>query len=141
GCDLHATSGSAWSRRSTACARAICWAPSWPSSSAASSSALQRRLRDTSVCVSDTEEERKQAEVEYPRAIGEEGRVWLHTKPFGNTPRQSARLLIDFGYILQLLDLHPGGNMVDLGCGPGWTTRFAARHGIRAEGYDISPDM
>ena len=93
------------------------------------------------MCVSDTEEERKQAEVEYPRAIGEEGRVWLRTKPFGNTPRQSARLLIDFGYILQVLDLHPGGNMADLGCGPGWTTRFAARHGIRAEGYDISPDM
>ena len=90
--------------------------------------------------MSDTEE-RKQAEIDYPEEIGEEGRAWLRTKPFGNNPRDSARLLIDFGYIIQLLDLHPGGNMVELGCGSGWMTRFAARHGIKAEGYDISPKM
>jgi SAM-dependent methyltransferase len=89
--------------------------------------------------VSDTD--RKQAEIDYPHAVGEEGRVWLRSKPFGNTPRNSARLLIDFGYILQILDLHKGGNMVELGCGTGWMTRFAARHGIKAEGYDISPEM
>jgi SAM-dependent methyltransferase len=91
------------------------------------------------VRVSDTE--RKQAEIEYPRAIGEEGRVWLRTKPFGNNPRESARLLIDFAYVLELLDLQPGSSMVELGCGSGWMTRFAARHGVRAEGYDISPEM
>ena len=85
--------------------------------------------------------ERKQAEIEYPQAIGEEGRAWLRSKPFGNTPRESARLLIDFAYILELLDLRPGVTMVELGCGSGWMTRFATRHGIRAEGYDISPDM
>jgi len=92
------------------------------------------------VRVSDIEE-RKQAEIEYPRAIGEEGRAWLRTKPFGNNPRESARLLIDFGYILELLDLQPGSRMVELGCGSGWMTRFAARHGVHAEGYDISPEM
>jgi SAM-dependent methyltransferase len=93
--------------------------------------------------VSDTREDaaRKQAEIDYPRAIGEEGRVWLRTKPFGNNPRNTARLLIDFGYVIQLLDLERGGNLVELGCGPGWATRFAARHGIHAEGYDISPEM
>ena len=89
--------------------------------------------------VSDTE--RKRAEIEYPHAVGEEGRVWLRTKPFANNPRESARLLIDFGYILELLDLQPGTTMVELGCGSGWMTRFAARHGVRAEGYDISPKM
>ena len=89
--------------------------------------------------VSDTE--RKQAEIEYPHAIGEEGRGWLRTKPFGNNPRESARLLIDFAYILELLDLHPGSSMVELGCGSGWMTRLAARQGVRAEGYDISPEM
>jgi 2-polyprenyl-3-methyl-5-hydroxy-6-metoxy-1,4-benzoquinol methylase len=89
--------------------------------------------------VSDTE--RKQAEIDYPRAIGEKGRSWLRTKPFANNPRESARLLIDFGYILELLDLQPGSTMVELGCGSGWMTRFAARHGVRAEGYDISPEM
>jgi 2-polyprenyl-3-methyl-5-hydroxy-6-metoxy-1,4-benzoquinol methylase len=89
--------------------------------------------------VSDTE--RKQAEIEYPRAIGEEGRAWLRSKPFANTPRESARLLIDFGYVLQILDLRPGMSFCELGCGPGWMTRFAARHGLQAEGYDISPEM
>jgi SAM-dependent methyltransferase len=91
------------------------------------------------VTVSDTE--RKQAEIEYPRVIDDAGRTWLRTKPFGNTPRESARLLIDFGYILQLLDLRAGMSLCELGCGSGWMTRFAARHGVLAEGYDISPDM
>src|SRR5438067_2021068 len=65
----------------------------------------------------------------------------VRAKPFANTPRESARLLIDFGYVLQLLDLRPGMSLCELGCGPGWMTRFAARHGVQAEGYDISPDM
>jgi 2-polyprenyl-3-methyl-5-hydroxy-6-metoxy-1,4-benzoquinol methylase len=87
------------------------------------------------------EDERKQAEIDYPSAIGEAGRAWLRSKPFGNTPRESARLLIDFGYVLQLLDLRGGMSLCELGCGPGWMTRFAARHGVQAEGYDISPEM
>jgi 2-polyprenyl-3-methyl-5-hydroxy-6-metoxy-1,4-benzoquinol methylase len=85
--------------------------------------------------------DRKQAEIDYPRAIGEEGRAWLRNKPFHHEPRMSARLLIDFGYVLQLLDLHPGMRFCELGCGPGWMTRFAARHGLHAEGYDIAPEM
>jgi SAM-dependent methyltransferase len=89
--------------------------------------------------VSDTE--RKQAEIDYPHAVGEAGRAWIRAKPFGNTPRESARLLIDFGYVLQLLDLRPGMSFCELGCGSGWMTRYAARHGLQAEGYDISPDM
>jgi 2-polyprenyl-3-methyl-5-hydroxy-6-metoxy-1,4-benzoquinol methylase len=86
-------------------------------------------------------EERKQAEIDYPEAIGEGGRAWLRSKPFGNVPRETARLLIDFGYVIQLLDLRAGTNLVELGCGSGWMTRFAARHGVQAEGYDISPQM
>jgi SAM-dependent methyltransferase len=31
--------------------------------------------------------------------------------------------------------------LCELGCGPGWMTRLAARHGIKAVGYDISPEM
>jgi 2-polyprenyl-3-methyl-5-hydroxy-6-metoxy-1,4-benzoquinol methylase len=89
--------------------------------------------------VSDTG--RKQAEIDYPGSIGEAGRAWLRSKPFGNTPRESARLLIDFGYVLQLLELQPGMSLCELGCGSGWMTRFAARHGLHAEGYDISPEM
>ena len=60
-------------------------------------------------------EERKQAEIDYPQAAGEEGRHWIRGKPFGHDPRESARFLIDFGYVLQLLDLHAGTSLVELG--------------------------
>jgi len=86
-------------------------------------------------------EERKQAEIDYPRAVGEAGRDWIRGKPFGHNPRESARFLIDFGYAMQLLELHAGTSLVELGCGSGWMTRFAARQGVQAEGYDISPEM
>jgi len=102
---------------------------------------LVSRISYASVTVADTADDRKQAEIDYPSSIGEAGRGWLRSKPFGNTPRESARLLIDFGYVLQLLDLRPGMSLCELGCGSGWMTRFAARHGVQAEGYDISPDM
>jgi 2-polyprenyl-3-methyl-5-hydroxy-6-metoxy-1,4-benzoquinol methylase len=87
------------------------------------------------------DEERKQAEIQYPAAIGEDGRRWLETKPFANEPRETARLLIDFGHVVQLLDLRPGMSLIELGCGPGWMTIFAARHGVDAVGYDIAPEM
>ena len=83
----------------------------------------------------------KQAEIDYPITIGEEGRTWLRNKPFWHEPRMTARLLIDFGYVLQILDLHPGMSLVELGCGSGWMTRFGARHGLDAHGYDIAPEM
>ncbi len=86
-------------------------------------------------------EERKQAEVDYPVAIGDEGRAWLRQKPFGNLPHETARLIIDFGHVVQLLELQPGMRLVELGCGPGWMTCLAARQGVDATGYDIAPDM
>jgi len=85
--------------------------------------------------------ERKQAEVDYPQLLSEAGSEWLRNKPFRHDPRETARLLIDFGYVLQLLELHAGTKLCELGCGSGWMTRFAARHGVEAEGYDISPAM
>jgi SAM-dependent methyltransferase len=86
-------------------------------------------------------DERKRAEVEYPERIGEAGREWLRTKPFANDPRETARHLIDAGYVIELLELRPGMRFVELGCGSGWMTRFIARHGLHAAGYDISPAM
>jgi 2-polyprenyl-3-methyl-5-hydroxy-6-metoxy-1,4-benzoquinol methylase len=83
----------------------------------------------------------KTAEIEYPSKLGEDGRRWLRTKPFRHEPRETARHVIDFGYVLQLLDLQAGMSLCELGCGPGWMVRFAARHGVEATGYDISPEM
>ena len=53
-------------------------------------------------------DERKRGEIEYPERIGEAGREWLRTKPFANEPRETARHLIDAGYVIELLDLRPG---------------------------------
>jgi len=87
------------------------------------------------------EDVRKRAEIDYPLAVGAEGREWIRIKPFRGDPRTTGRLLIDFGYVLQALELHAGTSFVELGCGSGWMTRLAARHGVHAEGYDISPQM
>jgi 2-polyprenyl-3-methyl-5-hydroxy-6-metoxy-1,4-benzoquinol methylase len=88
--------------------------------------------------VSDT---RKDAERGYPARVSLEGRRWLETKPFGHDPRHTARHLIDFGYVVQLLELGAGTRLCELGCGPGWMTVLAARQGADAVGYDISPEM
>ncbi len=84
---------------------------------------------------------RKQAERDYPARVDEAGRDWLRSKPFVNSPRETARHLIDFGYVVQLLELHRGVRLCELGCGSGWMTRFADPHGVEAVGYDISPEM
>jgi SAM-dependent methyltransferase len=84
---------------------------------------------------------RKQAERDYPLHVGADGRRWLETKPFVHDPRHTARHLIDFGYVLQLLDLRAGVRLCEFGCGPGWMTLLGARQGVDAVGYDISPEM
>ena len=86
-------------------------------------------------------DDRKQAEIDYPNAVGESGRTWIRLKPFQSTPDETARLLMDFADVVQLLELAPGMTLCELGCGSGWISRLAARHGVKAEGYDISPDM
>jgi 2-polyprenyl-3-methyl-5-hydroxy-6-metoxy-1,4-benzoquinol methylase len=84
---------------------------------------------------------RKQAEIEYPTRVGEAGRAWLRSKPFINSPREVSRHLIDFGYVVELLELVPGMRLLHLACGSGWMSRLAARCGPEVVGYDISPGM
>ena len=86
-------------------------------------------------------EERKRAEVDYPSRVSSEHRRWLVSKPFRGQPRHTVRHLIDVGYVVDLLELGPGTSFVELGCGSGWLTRYAARCGSDSVGYDISPEM
>lgn len=86
-------------------------------------------------------DERKRAEAEYPARVSEEHRRWLVTKPFQGERRHTVRHLIDVGYVVDLLELEPGVDFLELGCGSGWLTRYAARCGTKATGYDISPEM
>jgi SAM-dependent methyltransferase len=91
--------------------------------------------------MSYVDEAKKDAERRYPDALGDAGRQWLRTKPFVHAPRETARHLIDFGYILQLLELEAGTSLCELGCGPGWICLLASRHGVDVVGYDISSGM
>jgi SAM-dependent methyltransferase len=86
-------------------------------------------------------EDHKRAEAEYPSRVNAEHRRWLETKPFQGEPRHTVRHLIDVGYIVDLLELNAGSRFLELGCGSGWLTRYAARCGAEAVGYDISPEM
>jgi len=84
----------------------------------------------------------KQDEIDYVSKTGGIDRVWLNEKPFrGANVRESARLLRDLAAIIELLDLPDGAQVLDLGCGPGWTSAFLARMGYCVTGTDIAPDM
>ena len=83
----------------------------------------------------------KQAEIDYPETVTAAHRRWLETKPFRGERRHTVRHLIDVGYVTDLLELEPGVRYCELGCGSGWMTRYAARVGAEATGYDISPAM
>ncbi len=83
----------------------------------------------------------KQSEIDYVANTGGLERVWLNEKPFRGANREAARLLRDLAAILELLDLPEGAHVLDVGCGPGWTSAFLARQGYRVTGFDIAPDM
>jgi SAM-dependent methyltransferase len=42
---------------------------------------------------------------------------------------------------LHRLGVSPGGSVLDVGCGPGWTTAFLAEAGFHATGVDLAPAM
>ncbi|HJZ60489.1 MAG TPA: class I SAM-dependent methyltransferase [Gemmataceae bacterium] len=80
----------------------------------------------------------KLGEINYLKAIGEEGAVHALNKPFADAG--CGRYLADLGLVMGLLP-PPPARILDLGAGPGWTTVFLARRGYDALGQDICPDM
>jgi len=84
----------------------------------------------------------KQDEIDYVKNTGGLDRVWLNEKPFrGADNFEAARLLRDFAAVVELLALPEGARVLDVGCGPGWTSAFLARMGYLVTGFDIAPDM
>ncbi|MGE5141122.1 MAG: class I SAM-dependent methyltransferase [Rudaea sp.] len=75
------------------------------------------------------------------RNSGGADRITLTQKPFRSNPAETARLLRDLAGIIQLLDLPEGAQVLDVGCGTGWTSVYLARQGYRVIGFDLAPDM
>jgi SAM-dependent methyltransferase len=87
----------------------------------------------------------KQAEIDYVVKMAhvlqvgdEEVERSLLLKPF-NIPRRGAYLM-DIAQIFRILP-EPPQRLLDLGCGPGWTSRLFAMAGYDVTGLDLSPDM
>jgi SAM-dependent methyltransferase len=76
----------------------------------------------------------KQAEREYAVRVDQ---AHLYGKPF-NDPR----VFREFAFVLELFRTRAdGGAILDIGCGPGWTSLFLARAGYEVVGVDISERM
>jgi SAM-dependent methyltransferase len=77
----------------------------------------------------------KQAEKNYPLRVDP---YLLYHKPY-----YDPTALREFGLALQVLQrwLPRGGTVLDLGCGPGWSSLFLARAGWSVLGVDISERM
>ncbi|MEE9398225.1 MAG: class I SAM-dependent methyltransferase [Methylococcales bacterium] len=80
----------------------------------------------------------KNGEIDYLKNLGEEGINHALNKPFSDT--DCGNILIQIGTVIGLLPPAPQ-NLLDLGCGTGWTSCFFAKCGYDVTGIDIAPDM
>jgi 2-polyprenyl-3-methyl-5-hydroxy-6-metoxy-1,4-benzoquinol methylase len=76
----------------------------------------------------------KQAERDYPLKVDQRH---LFIKPYDDP-----RVLREFALALDLFLQHiPAGRLLDVGCGPGWTSLLLAKAGYDVTGVDISERM
>jgi SAM-dependent methyltransferase len=76
----------------------------------------------------------KQAERDYARTVKQAG---LYRKPYGDP-----RVFREFTLALDILNQRvKRGRVLDLGCGPGWTSLLLARAGYEVVGADIAERM
>ncbi|MCW2361399.1 MULTISPECIES: class I SAM-dependent methyltransferase [Sphingobium] len=80
----------------------------------------------------------KQGELDYLRNIGEAGRDHSLNKPFSNG--DCGLTLMSIGAVMSLMPAPPA-QVLDLGCGGGWTSIFFAKRGYDVVGQDLAPDM
>ena len=80
---------------------------------------------------------------DYVANLGQDNRAWLYRKPFDATPHNPG-FFDDFYPVLGLIQamrVRPGGRVLDVGCGPGWTTEILAGLGYDVDGLEPAADM
>jgi SAM-dependent methyltransferase len=72
-----------------------------------------------------------------------DGRAWLYRKPFDSTPHNPGFFDDVFPVLglIQAMRVRPGGRVLDVGCGPGWTTEILAGLGYDVDGLEPAADM
>jgi 2-polyprenyl-3-methyl-5-hydroxy-6-metoxy-1,4-benzoquinol methylase len=85
-------------------------------------------------------EPNKRAEIDTARESLDSGEAHLFRKPFG-APWGIEPFLkwATIGYALEALGTAPDTEILDLGCGEGWTSVFLAESGYRPTGIDLAP--
>lgn len=85
----------------------------------------------------------KQNEVKYFGRLTDEEKEWVRTKPFGrHNYAESVARIRDFSYIIELLQLNRTKmSLLDLACGPGWTSLMLSKMGLAVTGVDIAKDL
>lgn len=85
-------------------------------------------------------EPNKRAEVETAEESAREGNPDSFRKPFG--PRWGTEYWLKWAtisHMFERLGIEPGSEILDVGCGDGWTSLFLAESGYSATGIDIAP--
>ncbi|MEN3340786.1 MAG: hypothetical protein V7644_190 [Actinomycetota bacterium] len=85
-------------------------------------------------------EPHKQAEIDSKAEFLSSGHDFIFRKPFG--PEWDSHNWVKWATLAEILHrlrLPAGAAVLDIGCGPGWTTLFLAEGGFRATGVDIAP--
>jgi SAM-dependent methyltransferase len=79
---------------------------------------------------------------DYVANLGQD-RAWLYRKPFDSTPHNLG-FFDDLYPVLGLIGamrVRPGGRVLDVGCGPGWTSEILAGLGYDVDGLEPAADM
>ena len=80
---------------------------------------------------------------EYVGNVGDDGRAWLYRKPYDAKPHNHE--FFDDIYpvlgLIRAMRVRPGGRVLDVGCGPGWTVEILAGLGYDVDGLEPAADM
>jgi SAM-dependent methyltransferase len=80
---------------------------------------------------------------EYPRRISHSHHAWLYMKPFEWTPGHAGYFynMHNALGLVRAMKICPGGDVLEVGCGPGWLTEMLLMLGYRVTAVEPSGDL